>query len=263
MTEELTKAGIYIYCVIDAPTARNFDCAGIGGNGDEVYTLCHKGIAAVVSNSPLMKYPITRKHTIAHQKVLEEAMKSNTVLPVRFSTIAEGKDGVSPEERITEKVLAERRQEFEHVFRTMKDKVELGIKAIWRDMDAVFQDIVLQNRRIEKLREQLRSKSSHAGQRDKVRLGEMVKEALGVKRAKLAGEIVAFLRTCSCDSRANKTFGDSMIVNSAFLVEKSRIPDFDARVNQLSERFGEEIKLKYVGPVPPCNFVEVVIHWEN
>ncbi len=263
MTEEAKKPGIYIYCIIDADTPRHFDCVGIGGDGDEVYTLCHKGIAAVVSKSPIMKYPITRRHVISHQTVLEEAMKSNTVLPVRFSTIAEGKDGLSPEERIKQKGLEERWREFHELFLKMRNKVELGVKAICRDMNPVFRDIVRENGRIAKLRGKINSKSPVAIQSDVVRLGEMVKKALDAKKAKLAGEIMNVLGTCSCDSRSNKTFGDSMIVNSAFLVEETRIAEFDARVNELSERFGEGIKFKYVGPVPPSNFVEVVIRWEN
>jgi len=263
MTDELGTAGIYIYCIIDADTARNFDCTGIGGNGDEVYTLCHEGIAAVVSRSRIMKYPITRRHTIAHQKVLEEAMKTNAVLPVRFSTIAEGKDGLSAEEKIKEKVLEERRREFHELFLKMKDKAELGIKALWRDMNAVFRQIVSENSQIGRLRDKINSKSPGVTQSDRVRLGEMVKKALDAKRANLAGQIVGLLRSCSVDVRTNKIFGDRMIVNSAFLVEKNRIAEFDARVNALSERLGEGITFKYVGPVPPCNFVDIVIRWES
>ena len=54
-----------------------------------------------------------------------------------------------------------------------------------------------------------------------------------------------------------------MIVNAAFLVEKSEEAEFDQRVNELGAKYTNKIKFKYVGTVPPFNFVNLVIKTEE
>ncbi|MDI6851964.1 MAG: GvpL/GvpF family gas vesicle protein, partial [bacterium] len=76
-------------------------------------------------------------------------------------------------------------------------------------------------------------------------------------------KILEVLKGVSTDYRSNKLFGDKMIMNGAFLVQNDQVPKFDKCVDELDERLGEGIKFKYVGPVPPCNFVEIVINLED
>ena len=260
---EAAKGGKYVYCIIGGDGRENFGHIGIGEREDEVYTLCFEGIAAVVSTTPITKYPITRKNTIAHQKVLEKAMKNYTVLPVRFCTIAEGKDGLSPEDRIRERVLKGRYDEFKERLEFMNDKVELGVKVIWTNMDNVFKEIVEENPPIKSLKQKIMSKSSAKQTRtDRVHLGEMVKNTLEAGRAKLETEIMEAFKRFSVESKTNKIFGDSMIVNAAFLVNRSKIQEFDKALDELDQHYKDTVKFKYVGPIPPINFIEIVIHWE-
>ena len=258
------EEGKYIYCIINESKKKNFGLPGIGERGDEVYTCCNGELAAVISNSPVKKFPINRKHTMAHQKVMEELMKNYTVLPVRFSTIAEAKDGVSPEERIRERVLRERGEEFRELFAYMADKVEIGIKALWTDMKAVYAEIVEENSEIKLLRQKLMGKPTHKTHSGRAGLGEMVMNALNAKHDRLASKIMQALKKYSVDSKKTKLFGDNMIMNGAFLVQEEQVPNFDKCIEILDKKIGEKgigIKFKYVGPVPPCNFVEIVINW--
>ncbi len=63
------------------------------------------------------------------------------------------------------------------------------------------------------------------------------------------------------EHKANNVMGDQMVTNSAFLVNKDREKAFDAAVEKLSTIHNGKVKFKYVGPVPPCNFVEIVVKW--
>jgi hypothetical protein len=271
-TEEETKEGKYIYCIIGTDQEREYAPIGIGERGDVVETFYHNGIAVIISNSQVKKYPINRKNTICHQKVMEEVMKYHTVLPVRFSTIAEDKepkDGlpiIPALDRIRGKVLIERRQEFIDLLEYMDTKVELGVKALWIDMKRVFNEIVEENLPIKKLKEKIEKiniknprQSTH---RERVKIGEMVREALNTKRERLKDIIMGVLKKASCDTRVNKNFGDNMIVNGAFLVEKSKVKEFDNYLDGLDRHYKGSIKFKYVEPMPPCNFVEIVIKWD-
>jgi hypothetical protein len=53
MANVAAQEGKYIYCIIEANAARSFGPLGIGGRGDELFSVCLDGIGAVVSNSPL------------------------------------------------------------------------------------------------------------------------------------------------------------------------------------------------------------------
>jgi len=54
-----------------------------------------------------------------------------------------------------------------------------------------------------------------------------------------------------------------MVLNAAFLVKEARQADFDEAVKWLDEEMGKRIIFKYVGPVPPYNFVNIVVTWED
>jgi len=258
----VVREGKYIYCIIGASEKRNFGPMGIGGRGNEVHTVCYRDLAAVISSSPIIKYSICRENTLAHQVVMEEVMKDCTVLPVRFGTIAEGKDGVAPGERIREKVLKEKYGEFKDLLKKMDGKVELGVKALWANMETIFGEIVEENEQIKRLKQKiLKALPSARARANTVAVGEMVKSALEAKKEKEGKEILSVLKKISVDFRANKAFGDRMVMNAAFLIDKVQEKQFDEEIDKLEARYDGRIKFKYVGPVPPCNFVEIVITW--
>ena len=252
--------GKYIYAIIEASEPQEFTTPGIGERGDKVYTVHHNGLAAVVSSSPSVEYPVRRDNMMAHQKVLEEVMKKFTLLPVRFCTIAED------EEKIKEKLLKVRFQEFKDLLVKMIGKVELGVRAFWSDLDSdlagIFAEIVSENEEIARLKKRIEEEKSvqkvYAG---KIKIGEIVQRALGKKKKKEAQALLNSLTGLAEDFRENGILGDRNILNAAFLVTKEKEEEFDRKINQIQQEFGKRTKLNYFGPIPPYNFVEVVVTW--
>ena len=255
----MIEIGKYLYCIIGCREERTFDRVGIGCEDGIVHTVCYKGLAAVISDSPVKRYESTRDNMMAHERVLETVMKEFTLLPVRFGTVT---DSASPAQAIY-RLLSGRYKEFYSLLRDMEGKVELGLKAFWRDERAAFGEIVTENANIRRLRDSLTPKSPKASHFDRIRLGEMVKEALNRKRVKESNKILLPLRQIAYSVRENETLADRMVVNAAFLVDTSKEPAFDQAVSKLNEQFGERVAFKYVGPVPPYNFVNIVVNWEE
>jgi hypothetical protein len=52
-----------------------------------------------------------------------------------------------------------------------------------------------------------------------------------------------------------------MVLNRAFLVPRAAEAAFDAAVARIAERFGDRLEFRYVGPVPPFNFVSLRADW--
>lgn len=249
----MTEEGKYIYCIIETNSERNFGPMGMGDRGDEVATICYQDLSAVISNTPITKYVVSRENMMAHQKVIEAVMKDYTVLPVRFCTIAANAEEVRS-------LLRGRYGEFKNLLKDMDNKVELGVKALWKDMDVTFREIAAEDEAIKRLKEEIAAKSPEESYADRMRIGEMVKSALESKKRRLAEEIMYVLKKSSIDFRVNNTYGDRMILNAAFLVDRGREKEFDSRINELHAQYSEKIKFKYIGPVPPYNFVNIVLH---
>lgn len=255
----MVEVGKYIYCVIPCQDDRIFDVVSMGNNGSAVHTVSNKGLAAVISNVPVKQYESTRNNMMAHERVLEAVMKETTLLPVRFGTIA---DSASSAEDI-KKLLAVRFEEFHNLLMEMQDKVELGLKAFWRDEKAIFDEIVAENIDIRRLRDSMSLKSPEAAHFERIRLGKMIEEAINHKKAREATQILTPLRLIACSTKENPLLATRIIVNAAFLVDKAREPEFDREVEQLDKQLGKRMAIKYVGPVPVYNFVNIVVNWQE
>lgn len=76
-------------------------------------------------------------------------------------------------------------------------------------------------------------------------------------------DIYEKLRELSIDSRIKEPADAGMALNSSFLVDKDRESEFQTRVNELDEKYGDRLRFKYaVGPVPPYNFVSIEVEWK-
>lgn len=244
--------GFYIYAIAGTSTAGVLNAESIDGNGEPVETLPQGDIAAIVCRCHADQYEVTRANMVAHQRVMEAAMKRWPILPVRFDTIAENR------EKIVEKLLAARHEEFRDLLDLMAGKAELGLKALWTDMPGIFEEVVEENRGIKEARNKKRQAVAPA---DAVRLGEMVKNALERKKKMEARRILRRFDGVWSDRKVNDVFGDPMVLNAAFLVENEREEEFDKRVEGLADETDGRIRVRYVGPIPPCNFVEIVVTW--
>jgi len=250
----------YIYCIIGCSASRGFDCTAIGATANPVYTVCHRSIAAVVSDSNVNRYDNNRKNMIAHEKVQEGVMHEFTVLPVRFGTVSDSSTPV----RELQKLLSYRYDEFTDLLDKMDGKVELGVKAFWRDAPAIFSEIMEGDPYLRRMRDSLAGKPPEATHFDRIRLGEMIKEALEKKRGKEAAKMIAVLSDLAVDTRENDTLSDKMVMNAAFLVDKKKEHEFDRAISQLDEQLGHRLLFKYVGhDTPPYNFVNLVINWNE
>jgi hypothetical protein len=246
----------YIYGIIAESQRREFGPPGIGKRGDLVYTLPYRNLAAIISSTPIVKYPVTRENSMAHIKVLERAMEEYTVLPVRFCTVADGK------ESIIEKVLSDRYDELTTLLREMEGKIELGVRVRWTNLDAIFNEVVEEEKDVKEIKANLLNEESeqvkYAGM---IKIGQMVQSALEKKKKREAQELLEALKPLSLQYKENQIYGDMNIISTAFLVSKEKEEAFDQKMQELEGEYGERKKLKYIGPVAPYNFVEVVITW--
>jgi hypothetical protein len=244
-----------MYCIIRCLEPRPFAGLGIGERRDVVHTVHQMGLAAVVSDSPVIEYENSRRNMMAHTVVQEEIMREYTILPIRFGTVAPSVQAIQ------EQVLQRRYEELNQLLAEMENRVELGLKTIWYE-GVIFREIVEENQAIRRLRDSLIGRTAEETYYDRIRLGEMIEAAVNKKRDEESEMILDQLRPLVHKTRANKVLTDRMVLNAAFLVDRSREGQFDQVVQQLDAHMGKRMMFKYVGPVPPYNFVNIVVHWD-
>lgn len=252
--------GKYLYCIIRSEQERIFEGVAAIGNPDlAVHTVGWGGLAVVVSDATSERYEATRQHLLSHERVLDAVMREQTPLPVRFGTVA-GSDQAAANIR---KLLERRAAEFDGLLREVEGRVELGLKAFWRSDRHAFDEIAAEDPHICTLRDSLQHQPGGASQAARLRLGEMVEAALSRKRDAEAKRILKPLRLMADRVADNAVLLDRMILNSAFLLRQDREPEFDRLVTTLESERGEQIRLMYVGPVAPYDFVRIVVKWEE
>jgi len=251
--QEIPKEGKYIYGIIRHAGPISFGPIGIGKRADEVYGINYNDISAIVSNSPIIQYEARRVHMITHQKVLEVVMKQFTVLPVRFSTISEHNDDTG-----ILRILEKDYDKFSDLLNKMDGKKELGLKILAQEA-VIYESIIEKYDDIRILRGKLINLPVDKTHYQRMKIGEMVAEALKKETENYKNMVIDALNPLAEDSKVNDNYGEMMILNAAFLIKNTSEPAFDKAVNDLDEKFGHLMTFKYVGTLPPYNFVNLVI----
>ena len=251
---EVQKEGRYIYGIIRHSGPLNYGPIGMGKRADEVYGINYRDISAVVSCSPIIIYEARRVNMITHERVLEEVMKQFSVLPVRFSTISEQDN----DEGIVN-ILEKDYKKFDEMLTKMEGKKELGIKILAHEAP-MYENILEKYEDIRTLKAKLINLPVDKTHYQRMKIGEMVAEALKKETTNFRELILATLTPFSVEVKTNDNYGEMMILNVAFLIKNSFEPAFDEAVNELDGKFGHLMTFKYVGTLPPYNFVNLVIN---
>jgi hypothetical protein len=245
--------GLYVYCVIESGEPLDFGPLGIGSDPTRVFTVHHKDIAAVVSETPMEVHDPTRENVLAHERVNEAVMKNHTVIPMSFGTVFKTREDIV-------ELVRSAYDAFRDVLAKMQDKLEFGLKVLW-DRDVIVREIENEDEDVRRLKKEI---SSQTGSTYFARMqyGRLVDAALQGRSERYVADIFEQLRDVSVAARANKPIGDKMIMNAAFLVARDREAAFDAKVKQIGARYSQ-LTFKYTGPWPPYNFVNIRLKLER
>jgi hypothetical protein len=254
--EAITETGIYVYSIVECTEPRTFGRVGIGGRGDDVYTVHYKDLAAVVSRTPLVVYDPTRENALAHEHVNEIAIGQGfTPVPMSFGTLFRT-------EKDTVEFLEDTYDALRDVLVKMKDKLEFGLKVNW-SREEVLAEVERDNLDIRRLKEEIAKNQQSSTYFARMQLGRMTEQALADKSDAYVRDIYEHLREAAIASRSNKPIGDKMILNAAFLVQRDKADTFDARVQEIAQRYEGILAFRYTGPWPPYNFVTIRLQLER
>jgi hypothetical protein len=240
--------GKYIYGIIAEPQLRRFGFPGV--EDAEVYTVNYDGIAAIVSDTQLQEIDPIRKNVHTHTVVQDELLKEYTLLPMGFGMIAASEDEV-------QRLLEKNYEGLVHELNRLAGKVEVEVKVFW-DREAVIKELQGENQELTKLKSKIRATlSSNEAQRLLIEAGKLVERIVMDWKARYAERVCAILGQLALDTQLNNSAGIENLLNASFLIEKPRECVFKEEVYRLDSEFRGKVNFKYVGPLPPYNFINL------
>jgi hypothetical protein len=236
----------YVYGVVE-PGGVPPDAPGI--DGAPLRLIGGDGVAAIVSTVAGREPAFDRTAMAAHARVLEVALEQGNVLPMRFGVVMEA-------EEVQERLLGlhgdQLRAQLEHLAGT----VELGVRVVY-EHEPLLREVLAGEPQIAALRAQMQGRSQEATYYERIRLGELVAEAVERRRAADGQELLDGLAPVSLAVRASEPGHERVVLNAAFLVDRGAIADFDGALDRLAAERAGRMRVKCVGPVAPHSFVEL------
>lgn len=237
----------YVYGIVES-TARAPKAKGIGGA--PLAVVAGDGAAALVSDLPDGEVQMGRDEVMTHAEVLDQALTRGTVLPMRFGVIMDGSDDVRRQ------LLDRHGEDLRAQLVDLAGKVELNVRAVYEE-DVVLREVVNDDPEIARLREVVHDRSEDATYYERIRLGELVAQAVEHRREQDAQAIVDLLTPTTLAVDVGAPAHERVVINASFLVERKRLDAFDEVLEAVArDQFGR-IRFKLTGPRAPHSFVEL------
>ncbi|MFC1937281.1 GvpL/GvpF family gas vesicle protein [Chloroflexota bacterium] len=238
----------YIYGIVEEPQSSRFSFPGVGDA--EVYSISHQRIAAIVSDTEFQEIDPTRKNVHAHTVVQDELLKEYSLLPMGFGMIATSKEEVGG-------LLEKNYQSLVSELIRLAGKIEVELKVFW-DQEAVIKELQGENQELARLKAKISTTSSPIeAQSLLMKAGKLVERVALDWKTKYAQLVYTILKELSHDAKVNNPVGIKNLLNASFLIEMSRETEFRQEVCKLDSKFQGKVNFKYVGPLPPYNFVNL------
>jgi len=248
---------MYVYCIAPSGLAPTLGPIGLGSPRGEVIPVQYRGLAAIVSEVQEFDLTGLSPETIfnclgMHQSVVEQVMKkTDTVLPVKFGTVAADREEVL-------KILTAGYDELLANVRKAEGLIELDLIVTYSNMEKVFAGIAREPE-IARARGDAEKLPPEQLEKARVELGLLVMKSLERRREQLSDEISAGVATVARDLAFNDRKDDTMILNAGLLVPGEDEPELHECIAALDEQFGGDLHFKCVGPLPPYSFSTVEI----
>lgn len=224
--------------------------AGIGGRAGGVRTIALRGLAAVVSDVSGLEIVPSQSQLADHERVLEEVLRRSDVLPFSFGTVA------ANEEEVREVLLRDCHDALREQLDYVHGCVELELQAFWEERQ-LLAEIARENDGIQTLRDQIVTLPDGEATTLRAPLGQLTETETELKSAWEAEGVLDVLEPIAVDVLVGPNLSDTMLLNAAFLVDRTHAKDFDGAVAALGRAQARRLAFNCAGPLPPYSFVSL------
>jgi hypothetical protein len=204
-------------------------------------------LAALVSDSPERA---TRELVLGHGRVLEAALESSAVVPLRFGMV------LTDEEAVRSEILEAHRDELARLLERLEGRLQMTLKVYYHE-DVVVAEILAADPKLAALREAIQGRSEDEARKERIKLGESINKAIEARRKQDGQQILDRVRSMADAVALEPPEDELMVAHAVFLLQRDRMKEFDAAVEELAEERTELMRFRLLGPMPAYNFVDV------
>jgi hypothetical protein len=258
--------GVWVYCVAtaDAELPTSVPAVHAGGTLEHI---THNGLKALTSRVPLSEFgedalpdnlndlEWLERVARAHEAVLDAALEATTIVPLRLCTI------FADEQRVKEMLTQEGPSIVEALDR-LAGRQEWGVKLL-ADRAAIEAAARERDSDAAALEQELETRKGGGAYIVQRRLERHVREIADRMETELAEDVHARFQDWADDAVLSPPQNPElsghkgeMLLNGAYLFERSRVDHLRGVVTELEDRYRElGVTLELTGPWPPYNFV--------
>jgi len=240
------QTGYYVYGILPGDVELTEEIRGIGDR--EVRLVCDGDLAALVSEVELIGPLGTAEDLEAHKEILDSVAAGAPVLPLRFGAV------VTSEDAVVSELLEPHRDEFAAALEELEGRTEYMVKGQY-DESAVLEEILSEDSEASRLREQIRGQDADATREERMKLGEIISNAIAAKREEDTEQLVSRLADHSVASVVREPTHELEAVHVAFLVDEEEEDDFVEVAEDLEADWEGRVELRLLGPMAPYDFV--------
>jgi len=253
---------IYLYCVADTDPKTE----QIENSEENLYSICHNGLYAVVGNVDQQEFGAEGlKRNMAdmewikakasmHERIIEQVMADTDVIPFKFGTLFNTDASLKA-------MLEEYGQEFKAILRKLAYKQEWGLK-IYYNPEKLKANLGNDDSDILKIEDEIKSSSAGKSYFLEKKKDELIEQTVNEKMNECGQESFELLKGLSFEAHINRLLPrevtereEEMILNSAFLIDKNEVDDFQNMVDILKMHYESKgFSIDCNGPWPPYNF---------
>jgi hypothetical protein len=213
---------LLVYGIVEAGEVDPF---GRGLADQPLFGIPEGPLEAVVSDHEGRSPEPSANALRAYERTVRGLMDSGAILPAQFGSVL-------PDEDAVRGLLRGRRRDLLSRLRQVRGAVEIGLRASWSDDARVVLDP--------------RAPSGSSYLRDRLELRQSAR--------RVANELDALTALARGSRRALAPRPDLPVLD-AYLVDRGRVGEFVALVEQLDDRL-DDVELVCTGPWPPYSFAE-------
>ncbi|WP_089157452.1 GvpL/GvpF family gas vesicle protein [Micromonospora sp. NBS 11-29] len=241
------ETGLFVYGIVPSDVEPTPDAEGVGDPPGEVAAIRHGDLAALVSEVALDE-PMGRPADLsAYERLLDGTAEVAPVLPVRFGTVVTGEDGVYD-------LLEAHHDRFAAALDEFEDRIQYTVHGRFDEQEFIG-ELLAQNRSAAALADQVRGRSEAESREQRIRLGEMISQAVELRREAENRAMIDAVDRFAAANTPRRPSHELDAVNVAFLVGADQEDEFVRAVEEFAEQRRDLMRMRLIGPLAPYDFV--------
>ncbi len=244
--------GIYVYGILPADIELTSEMPGVGDPAGQVRVVRSDGLAALVSDVDAAKPLGSPEDLAAHGQIVDATAAEVPVLPARFGAV------LASEKAVVKELLAANHDEFADALKELEGRTQYVVKGRYVQ-NAILSEVLSENRQAARLADKLRDANPDATRDARIKLGEIINDAVSAKRHKDTRTLGNAMEGHCVASVVREPTHELDAAHVAFLVETDAEGEVEQVIEDLARDWEGRIEVRLLGPMAAYDFVGTVV----